>query len=280
MRKRPPPPSILSFTDYRRYLRSFYGYRKRHDRRYSFGAFALRAGLRSRSHLKLVIEGARSLSDRTVSQYVKGLGLGRKEADYFRALVHLESAATEPDRQKILRVLRRLRSERSLRAIPPDRLVDPAQPTVRATVFSMRKLEGFRPDPLWISARTGGRISPSEARGALDFLISRRYLRFSGKKLLRSSSVLIQRGDFTSGAGKALVDGVHRLLEDPGVPTEGYSAPDMTFTVLTRREADQIMQKFREWKLETLPMRTRPRKGELCLIFFNTVPLTTAAPGG
>jgi uncharacterized protein (TIGR02147 family) len=92
-------PSVFEYTDYRAYLKAFYEWSKRHSE-FSHAVFAKRAGLKSRSYLRLVLTGKRNLSPDAVTKFIEGLDLRPLEAEAFTALVYFTQSADFEARKK------------------------------------------------------------------------------------------------------------------------------------------------------------------------------------
>jgi uncharacterized protein (TIGR02147 family) len=82
-------PEVCDYLDYREYLRDYYEARKAIKSDYSYRVFTMRGDLKSPSHLKMIIDGKRNLTGKTVPKYIKALGLtSKKEKNYFELLVN------------------------------------------------------------------------------------------------------------------------------------------------------------------------------------------------
>ena len=104
------PPLISEYTDYRKYLKDMYEYRKRNEstgmRAYSYSHFSAAADIKSPNYLKLIIEGKRNLSDDMIGRFARALRLEKQRAEEFKALV-LYGQADEPvERNKYLKMLK------------------------------------------------------------------------------------------------------------------------------------------------------------------------------
>ena len=135
-------PTIKTFLDVREYLKSYYHWRKAEAPGFSYAEWASELEISSRSYLRLVIMGKRSLTDRLVPKFVKALSLSKSDAEYFMLLVRFQTAVTldtkEQAWQKIL--AQRVRSEDFLRVIDEQRfLSNPATPRLQ----TLLSLEGF-----------------------------------------------------------------------------------------------------------------------------------------
>ncbi len=91
---------VFNYLDYRRYIKDFYEENK--DAGLSYRSFAKKAGFNSQVTLMYVIEGKRNLSPASVEKTIKALGLKKKEAEYFRALVSYDQAKTIKKKAEIL----------------------------------------------------------------------------------------------------------------------------------------------------------------------------------
>lgn len=89
---------LFLFNDYRRFLHEYYEDQKRRKRFFSYRYFAQKAGIRSHSFLKSVIEGKRNLTAGTTEKFVAALGLNGREAGYFTALVRHNQAKTAKEK--------------------------------------------------------------------------------------------------------------------------------------------------------------------------------------
>ena len=79
--------SVLSYIDYRRYLRDFYEEKKHTTHFFSTRYFAQKAGLSSPSFLREVITGKKNLGKQSVDKFIRALELTGKEARFFKYLV-------------------------------------------------------------------------------------------------------------------------------------------------------------------------------------------------
>lgn len=97
--------SIFEYIDYRRYLKDFYDFQKKTKKYFSYRFFAQKAGINAPILLKMVIDGKRNLSRKTLEKFSTGLNLKEKEAIYFRNLVLFNQAKSAIEKQEHYRVL-------------------------------------------------------------------------------------------------------------------------------------------------------------------------------
>ncbi len=108
-------PLISEYTDYRKYLKDTYEYRRRNEstgmRSYSYSHFSAAADIKSPNYLKLIIEGKRNLSDDMITRFARALRLEKQQAEEFKSLV-LYGQADEPvERNKYLKDLAEIRAD-------------------------------------------------------------------------------------------------------------------------------------------------------------------------
>jgi uncharacterized protein (TIGR02147 family) len=98
--------SVFEYNDYRQFLKDFYNDAKKTRKYFSYRFFALRAGVNAPILLKMVIDGKRNLSRKTIDKFIKGVGLKEKEAVFFRNLVFFNQAKSSLEKQEYYRVLK------------------------------------------------------------------------------------------------------------------------------------------------------------------------------
>lgn len=83
---------IFAYLNYREYLEDYYLQKKRDNPHFSYQLFADKAGFKSRSFLKLVIDGKKNLSEKSLEKVKNALPLEGKQWDYFCDLVYFNQA--------------------------------------------------------------------------------------------------------------------------------------------------------------------------------------------
>lgn len=113
-------PKLGAYTDYRRFLRDFYSYKREQSknslRPYSYAMFAASADIKSPNYLKLIIDGARNLSREMAVKFGKALTLSKDEIEEFLALVEFTQAAEPLERNRHLKTLADLRVRQQLKS--------------------------------------------------------------------------------------------------------------------------------------------------------------------
>lgn len=109
---------LEQYSDYRRFLKDFYADRKKRSPSFSYRQFCLKAGVRSPSLLREVTEGRRNLTETTIQQFVKGLGLTEIDGKFFTALVQYNQAQDPTTRQQWLESMRGMQRRVEARFVP------------------------------------------------------------------------------------------------------------------------------------------------------------------
>lgn len=169
MVKRESPVNIFTYLDYRTFLREWYEGMKASRRAISFRAFSQRAGFTSPNILKLVMDGARNLTDDSIGKFIVGLHLNKQEGDFFRQLVLFTQAATHEEKD---RHYQRMLQSRKLFQVKPlersqyDYYAQWYHPVIRELIAHPR-CDGT---PQWIARHLRPAISMAQAEQALIVL--------------------------------------------------------------------------------------------------------------
>ena len=162
-------PPLYRFLSYRDWLRDWYTAQKETDRRFSYRLFARRAGVRSPSLLKEVIDGKRNLTAQTLEGFIRACRLTHDEAAFFSDLVAFDQAATDAERNEAwerIAARRRFQQARPVEGAMVAYLSHWFIPATRE--LALRK--DFQASPEWVAARLRPRVRVTQAAHALDAL--------------------------------------------------------------------------------------------------------------
>lgn len=98
MRTRESPVNLFQYRDYRVFLKDWYQAAKRSRASFSFRTFSKRAGFKSTNFFKLVMDGERNLTDKSLAQFMEGLRLNKQEQTFFWHLVHFNQAQSNEEK--------------------------------------------------------------------------------------------------------------------------------------------------------------------------------------
>jgi uncharacterized protein (TIGR02147 family) len=90
--------SLLTYTDYRKFLKDYLKEKKLQNKAFSLKVLADRAGFKARDYILRVMNGTRNLSQSGVCMLSQALRFSEKEADYFTNLVGFNQAKTAKEK--------------------------------------------------------------------------------------------------------------------------------------------------------------------------------------
>jgi len=85
-------PQVRDYLDFREYLKSVYTWRKELSPGFSYSEWADELGFKSRSFVRLILVGKRSMTQSSTLQFSRNLKLKKNEAEYFELLVKFNQA--------------------------------------------------------------------------------------------------------------------------------------------------------------------------------------------
>jgi uncharacterized protein (TIGR02147 family) len=271
----PAPIEMFGYLDYRSFLRDYYLDRK--DRRgLSFRAFSRRAGLRSPNYLKLVIDGARNLSDEMAARFATAVGLKGDAAAYFGELVRFNQAKTTPERNDSYA---RLTGYRHYRRAQPLELAHAAYHSTwyLPAIRELAARRDFRDDPAWVARALLPSITKAEAAAGLQTLIELGLLVRDPEGRVVQGEPLVSTGSETRGLH---IRNYHRtMMERAGHSMDEVPASERDISSLTLCLSKdglsllkQRIQRFRRELLELATLEEDP--AQVVQVNFQLFPLS------
>lgn len=277
-------PAPESFDDYRTYLRAMITYLKDTRPQFSYRYFSRMAGFSSPNFLKLVAEGKRNMSTRSIVKFSRGLGLDAQEAEAFETLVLLSQAQTDEERNRHYQRLRRHARRHSSAA-----RLEEAQYRVYSLWYTLPIRElmlhpDFREDPEWIGQRLTPEVRPTEVRNALALLEEVGLVVRDEQGRLRSANTKISTGPRVRSLAvrnfhRSMLDLASRSLD--GAPIEQRDVTALTLT-LNAKQFELVRTRIAQFRRELLDIidedqqaqADAPGTGEVYQVGFQLFPLT------
>lgn len=147
-------PDILHYSNYRTFLRDIYEFRKSKQPSFSHRYFTQKAGIGSPNYLKLVMDGKRNLTKKSLVKFQSALGLKGRKAEFFENLVFFNQSTTVSERNIYYANILKMRARTGIRKLEESQFqlfTDWRHIVIRELVA----LKGFRPDPQWILRKLG-----------------------------------------------------------------------------------------------------------------------------
>lgn len=257
-------PAPESFDDYRAYLRAMISFLKTTRPQFSYRYFSRMAGFSSPNFLKLVAEGKRNMSTRSITKFARGLGLDAQEAEAFETLVLLSQAQTDEERNRHYQRLRR----HARRHTSAARLEE-AQYRVYSLWYTLPIRElllhpDFVEDPVWIGRRLSPEVKPAEVRQALGLLEEVGLAVRDEQGRLRPSTTRISTGPKVQSLAvrnfhRSMLDLASNALET--TPRDQRDITALTLT-LTQRQFDLVRSRIAQFRRELLDLVDEDQKAE------------------
>jgi uncharacterized protein (TIGR02147 family) len=224
-------PDVRAYIDYRQYLRDWLQEAKKKNASYSFQLLADKAGFRSRSFLKLVIDGKKNISTESVNKLNRVLKLEGASRSYFKDLVQFNQAASNELRAYFFKRLCACRQHNAARMIERNRdefYSHWYHNTVRELVTFM----DFEGDYARLGAMLDPEISAQEARRSVDLLLSLGFIRKEGNRYIQTEP-LITTGDQVSSQAVGYFHHQNSLLIRKSLERFDGSERDITSLVMS-----------------------------------------------
>lgn len=181
---------IYNYLDYRKFLKDLVRELKSNQKGFTMRSFAEKAGFGSPSYLKMVLDGQRQLTEKSLDKFSKALEITGREKDYFEILVKYTQCVDPDEKDRYFELLEKIRPRKTFSELEKNQhkfLTKDYFSCVREMVL----LSDFEEDAKWIAARCQPRISPQEAREAIDCLLELNLLkRDDSGKLIQAEAVV------------------------------------------------------------------------------------------
>lgn len=166
-----PNTSLANHSDYRVYLRDFYQRKKKASPRWNYAVWARQLKIKSPSTLIMILNGQRHPGPALVQSLVRYLKLAGDEADQFHDLVRLQKAKADPELTiLLLDKLRKRRPGGEFRLLEQSEFYAISNWYYYA-IREMVRLPEFREDANWISESLLFKVTPRQARMAIETML-------------------------------------------------------------------------------------------------------------
>ena len=253
--------NLFEYTDYRKFLHDYYTTEKQKSSSYSYRVFAHRAKLTSPNYLKLVIDGSRRITDRNLPSFIRGLKLGKAEADYFKNIVLYEESKDLEAKKLYLEEALKIRAKtgRCAKEIDTDGL-EYMQKWYHAVIREMVLLDDFVDDPSWVVSRLKSRITPTEAAESLKLLKRLKFIKKDGNRWVQTDPLITTQ----DGVASLLLRELHRQFVELAVealfkePVDRRLMNGVTLAIPTQR-VPEVMKMISEFRRELNQKFSAPR---------------------
>lgn len=182
--------SLLTYTDYRKFLKDYVHEKKLLNKAFSFKVLADRVGFKARDYILRVMNGTRNLSQSGVYMLSQALSFSDKEADYFASLVGFNQAKTAKEKEFFYGKIASVRKHGLSQKLRSDQFEYLSQWHYSA-LRSLLPVIDFRDNFAALGRFLDPPLTPGEAKKAVQLLIKLGILRRtdSGKYTVPASSL-------------------------------------------------------------------------------------------
>lgn len=271
----PKSVKIFEYTEYRFFLKDYYSFQKKNNRRFSYRSFALQSGV-APSLFKDVVSGRRQLTLKVMEKYAGAMQMSPREQGYFRALVEFVNAKNNQKKNEAFSRMIQLRRHIPLTFLD-EKQYEFFSNWYYSAIRELISLPEFREDPEWIAKAITPPITAGQAKKALEVLLHLKLVnRNAGGKLELTDTVVSSRTEMNS---MLLRNFHHSMIQIGQEALERYDPQDREISSLTLGVSnpcfENIKQRIKSFKEEILNMVVEDKTDSqtVCQLNFQLFPL-------
>lgn len=187
-------PRIYSYFEYRTFCRDWYQYHKKSIKGFTYQSFADAAGLKSVNYFQRVVSGVRNLSAKNLEAFCKAMELNEHESRYFKMMLEYDLASDSVSKTRYLNKLMSMRKSKGMFQMKDHELKYLDKwwyPIVRELVTVL----DYKNDYATLAAACIPRISESQARAAVNYLLKYNYVKRDERGRFVQATPIISTGD-------------------------------------------------------------------------------------
>ena len=154
------------------------------------------------------MDGKRRITDRTLYQFSRGLGLSRDEEKYFRELVLYQEVSDPDSKDQHLKALMKYQEKQRT----PSPLTEARSRALgdwyHLVIRELVATKNFKEDYAWIAKRLAGKITETQAKESIALLLSLKLLKRNTEGKLEQSEPLLTSSNDVPGH---LLRNLHRF---------------------------------------------------------------------
>ncbi len=268
-----PAPLLYAYDDYRAFLRDWYQHMKRTRRGFSYRSFAKHSGFHTSNFLLLVTQGKRNLTESSLRNMSKGLGLNKQEEEFFRHLVFFNQAKSPEERQEYFARLHQSKQYRAVKPIEHWQYEYYSQwyhPVIRELICA----PGFDGTPHWLAKQLYPSVTPAQCAKSLALLQHLGFIRQNATGRWEQTSTLISTGPRLTSLvvhnyHKTMLELAKHLMDH--LPNEARDVSTLTVGI-SRAHFPMIREKIRAFRQDILSLTANDTAPDdvvqLCIQYF------------
>jgi uncharacterized protein (TIGR02147 family) len=187
-------PMIYEYTNYRKVIEDFYTEKKVKKPSYSYQCFAAKAGFKSKSSLANITSGRQSLSTSRIYEVAQAMGLGKRETEYFDALVRFNEAKTVQEKEFHFERMRSLARKTSAAKLM-DSQYDYYSTWYHCVIRELATTKEFGDDFSLLAAAVDPPITAMQAKNSVKLLCKLGMLKKSPAGRYYQTEAMLSTGD-------------------------------------------------------------------------------------
>jgi uncharacterized protein (TIGR02147 family) len=251
--------NIFNYIDYREFLENFYNEQKALNKVFSYQYFANKAGFKSKSFIKLVIDGKKNLTTDSIQKLNNVLKLNEKSFSYFCDLVAFNQTRSVQQRNFYLEKLTQY-NKRSIATMILQQQYEIYSKWYYNAIRELVITLDFKDDFELLGKKLKPVISARKAREAVKLLLKLGLIEKSGDKYIQKDPV-ITTGDEVRSLAISNFHIQNLALAISSIETIQSSSRDISCLVLGLSEdgfnlVKEEIRKFRKKLLEIATAQT------------------------
>jgi uncharacterized protein (TIGR02147 family) len=182
-------PPIYSFANYREFIKEYFSYQKQVNRHFSHAFFAKKAGFKSRTFMLKVMKGEKGLARSSIYQVASAMDLGKKEREYFNALVFFNEAKTLEEKNFYYSKLQSTHKTHKAVLLRNDQY-QYFYNWYNASIREIITFSDFKGDVKKLGNMLDPPISGKKARDAVELLVRLNLIRQDGERYVQTDEII------------------------------------------------------------------------------------------
>lgn len=275
--------NIFDYSNYRDFLRDYYKHSKESNPNFSYRYFSQKAGCSSPNFLHLVIGGNRNLGKDYVPRFSSAMGLGKREQQFFDALVSFNQAKTPEAKRYYLELIHNLKRTRVGEPLE-DGQYEFLSIWYYPVIREMVSLPHFEESATWIRARLSGKVTPGQINDAIASMLRLGLLkRNETGKLVQSDANLATDDEISHSASYSFHSQMLALAREilGSTPQDKREVSGITMAI-SQRQFNEIKSKVQEFENSVMQyLRDNPDvPDQVYHLGMNLLPITNTGSGG
>ena len=272
--------NLFAYLDYRLFLKDFYKKAKASRSGFSLRSFSKKAGFTSSNFFKLVKDGDRNLTSKSVVPFCKGLDLNKLETKYFKSLVLFNQADSHAEQEEAYQTLLKFRAQNQLEPLAKNQheyFSKWYHPVIRELIAGLKVTQSaFR-----LKEKLIEDVSEKDIQDSIELLESLEFIQ-NNKGVFEQKDSLITSGIECRSVTLLnyhiqILELVARLLER--VPAKNRDVSALTLGI-KKEQFPKIKKMIQDFRKDILNEVSGVKKSDdVILLSMQLVPLTKPSKG-